>query len=103
MTQYLQRLAGREPCATGIGHLDYAQMARAADVKGIRADDPSRISAAWDDALAEDGPVLVEFLASHDFPRPRPALHPTRRLRTPGLCAPDHMLAAACVEPGATE
>jgi hypothetical protein len=39
-------------------------------VKGIRVDDPSRIGSAWDDALAEDGPVLIEFIAGHDFPRP---------------------------------
>ena len=46
MTQYLQKLASREPYATEIGQLDYVQMARAAGVEGIRVDDPSRISAA---------------------------------------------------------
>ena len=46
MTQYLQKLAGREPYATEIGQLDDVQMARAAGVEGIRVDDPSRISAA---------------------------------------------------------
>jgi pyruvate dehydrogenase (quinone) len=45
-------------------------MAEAAGLKGIRVDDPSRIGAAWDEALAEDGPVLIEFMAGHDFPRP---------------------------------
>ena len=104
MTQYLQKLAGREPYATEIGQLDYVQLARAAGVKGIRVDDPSRIGAAWDDALAEDGPVLVEFLASHDVPRPRPgASSNTAPEDTRTVCAPDPMLAAACVEPGATE
>ena len=70
MINYMQQLAGREPYATEIGEVDYAKLAEAAGVKGIRVDDPSRIGAAWDAALAEDGPVLVEFMAGHDFPRP---------------------------------
>ena len=47
-----------------------AKLAEAAGLKSIRVDDPSRIGAAWDEALAEDGPVLVEFMAGYDFPRP---------------------------------
>jgi thiamine pyrophosphate-dependent acetolactate synthase large subunit-like protein len=45
-------------------------MAEAAGLKGIRVDDLSGIGAAWDAALAEDGPVLIEFMAGHEFPRP---------------------------------
>jgi thiamine pyrophosphate-dependent acetolactate synthase large subunit-like protein len=45
-------------------------MAEAAGLKGIRVDDPSGNGAAWDAALAENGPVLIEFMAGHDFPRP---------------------------------
>ena len=70
MINYMQTMAGREPYATEIGDVDYAKMAEAAGLKGIRVDDPSRIGAAWDAALAEDGPVLIEFMAGHDFPRP---------------------------------
>src|SRR5437870_4984727 len=70
MINYMQTMVGREPYATEIGDVDYARMAEAAGLKGIRVDDPSRIGAAWDEALAEDGPVLIEFMAGHDFPRP---------------------------------
>jgi acetolactate synthase I/II/III large subunit len=70
MINYMQTMAGREPYATEIGEVEYARMAEAAGLKGIRVDDPSRIGAAWDEALAEDGPVLIEFMAGHDFPRP---------------------------------
>jgi acetolactate synthase I/II/III large subunit len=70
MINYMQKMAGREPYATEIGDVDYASMAEAAGVKGIRVDNPTRIGAAWDEALAENGPVLIEFMAGHDFPRP---------------------------------
>jgi acetolactate synthase I/II/III large subunit len=70
MINYMQTMVGREPYATEIGDVDYAAMAEAAGLKGIRVDDPARIGAAWDEALAEDGPVLIEFMAGHDFPRP---------------------------------
>jgi len=69
MINYMQTMAGREPFATEIGDVDYATMAEAAGLKGIKVEDPSRIGAAWDEALAENGPVLIEFIAGHDFPR----------------------------------
>ena len=72
MTQYLQKLASREPYATEIGQLDYVQMARAAGVTGIRVDDPSRIGAAWDDALAEDGPGAGRVPGEPRLPTPSP-------------------------------
>jgi hypothetical protein len=67
---YMQTSVGRQPFATEIGDVDYAKMAETAGLKGIRVDDPTRIGAAWDEALAENGPVLIEFMAGHDFPRP---------------------------------
>jgi acetolactate synthase I/II/III large subunit len=70
MINYMQTIAGREPYATEIGDVDYAAMAEAAGLKGIRVDNPAGIGAAWDAALAENGPVLIEFMAGHDFPRP---------------------------------
>jgi acetolactate synthase-1/2/3 large subunit len=70
MINYMQTAAGRQPFATEIGDVDYAAMAEAAGVEGIRVEDPSEIGAAWDRALAASGPVLLEFMAGHDFPRP---------------------------------
>jgi acetolactate synthase-1/2/3 large subunit len=70
MIHYMQRMAGREAFATEVGEVDYARLAEAAGIKGIRVTDPSEIGAAWDEALVEQGPVLIEFMAGHEFPRP---------------------------------
>ena len=50
--------------------VDLAKMAEAAGLRGIKVEDPEDIGEAWDEALAESGPVLVELMAGHDFPRP---------------------------------
>ncbi len=70
MINYMQAIVGRQPYATEIGDVDYAKMAEAAGLKGIKVENPTGIGAAWDEALAENGPVLIEFMAGHDFPRP---------------------------------
>jgi acetolactate synthase I/II/III large subunit len=70
MIEYMQRAAGRAPYATEIGDVHYARMAEAAGLEGIRVDEPGQIDGAWDRALAARGPVLLEFMAGHDFPRP---------------------------------
>lgn len=69
MINYMQTMVGRQPYATEIGEVDYVKIAEAAGLKGIRVDDPSHIGPAWDEALADDGPVLIEFMAGHEFPR----------------------------------
>ncbi|MGI8691057.1 MAG: thiamine pyrophosphate-binding protein [Thermomicrobiales bacterium] len=58
--------------ATEIGHVDFVRYAEAFGARGIRVTEPSEIGAAWDDALAADGPVLLELRAGHDFPFPWP-------------------------------
>jgi acetolactate synthase-1/2/3 large subunit len=70
MIHYMQTSAGRQPFATEVGEVDYAKMAEAAGLKSMRVDEPSGIGPAWDWALAENGPVLLEFMAGHEFPRP---------------------------------
>jgi acetolactate synthase-1/2/3 large subunit len=70
MINYMQTMAGRQPYATEIGDVDYAKMAEAAGLRGIRVEDPDELGRAWDEALAEPGPVLLELMAGHDFPRP---------------------------------
>src|SRR5512132_1669709 len=46
MINYMQTQAGRAPYATEVGEVEYAQMAEAAGLKGIRVEDPSHIGAA---------------------------------------------------------
>jgi acetolactate synthase-1/2/3 large subunit len=58
--------------ATEIGHVDFVRYAEAFGARGIRVTEPSEVGAAWDEALAADGPVLLELRAGHDFPFPWP-------------------------------
>ena len=58
--------------ATEIGRIDFVKYAEAFGARGIRVDDPSELDAAWDTALAADGPVILELRAGHDFPWPWP-------------------------------
>jgi pyruvate dehydrogenase (quinone) len=70
MINYMQRAAGIAPYATDVGDVDYVKHAEAAGLPAIRVAEPREIGPAWDAAFAHDGPVLIEFLAGHEFPRP---------------------------------
>ena len=54
--------------ATDIGRVDFVRYAEAFGARGIRVDDPADCAAAWREALAADGPVLLELRAGHGFP-----------------------------------
>lgn len=58
--------------ATEIGRVDFVRYAEAFGARGLRVDDPADLDAAWDAALAADGPVLLELRAGYEFPRPWP-------------------------------
>lgn len=58
--------------ATEIGHVDFVRYAEAFGARGIRVTEPGDVGAAWDEALAADGPVLLELRAGHLFPFPWP-------------------------------
>jgi acetolactate synthase-1/2/3 large subunit len=58
--------------ATEIGRIDFVTYAEAFGATAIRVDEPSELEAAWDAALAADGPVILELRAGHDFPWPWP-------------------------------
>lgn len=58
--------------ATEVGMVDFVKYAEAFGARGIRVSEPSAIDAAWDAALAADGPVVIEFRAGHEFPFPWP-------------------------------
>ena len=57
---------------TDVPPVDFVTYAESFGAKGIRANEPDQIDAAWDEALSSDGPVLLELRAGHDFPRPYP-------------------------------
>ena len=58
--------------ASEIGRVDFVKYAEAFGATGIRVEDPSELEAAWDAALAADGPFILELRAGHDFPWPWP-------------------------------
>jgi acetolactate synthase-1/2/3 large subunit len=58
--------------ASEIGRVDFVKYAEAFGATGIRVEDPAELEAAWDAALAADGPIILELRAGHDFPWPWP-------------------------------
>ena len=54
--------------ASEIGRVDFVKYAEAFGARGIRVEDPSEIEAAWDKALASDGPFIIELRAGPRFP-----------------------------------
>ncbi|MGZ6641035.1 MAG: thiamine pyrophosphate-requiring protein [Solirubrobacteraceae bacterium] len=46
----------------------YARYAELVGLRGIRVDDPEKIGAAWDEALASDRPVVIEAICDPDVP-----------------------------------
>jgi acetolactate synthase I/II/III large subunit len=54
--------------ATEVGRVDFVKFAESFGARGIRVDDPADCDAAWKEALAADGPVLLELRAGHGFP-----------------------------------
>ena len=66
-----QRAMAGEPKYPGsqnIPDVPYAEWARLLGFKGIRCDDPGEIGAAWDEALATDGPVVLEVVVDPEIP-----------------------------------
>lgn len=58
--------------ASEIGRVDFVKYAEAFGATGLRVEDPADLEAAWDSALASDGPFILELRAGHDFPWPWP-------------------------------
>ena len=52
----------------------YAKYAELLGLEGIRVDDPSRVGAAWDQALRADRPVLLEIVTDPNVPTLPPEL-----------------------------
>lgn len=46
----------------------FARYAELLGLKGIRVDDPDRVGAAWDEALAADRPVVLEAMTDPNVP-----------------------------------
>jgi len=71
MIYQMQVARGDAPFATEIGQVDYARYAEACGARGIRVEDSDDLGPAWDQALAADGPVVLDLVAGHEAPWPR--------------------------------
>ena len=72
MIHYSLSQAFNRTYKTDVPEVDFVKYAEAFGGRGMRVETPDQIDAAWDEALAADGPVLLELRAGHDFPRPYP-------------------------------
>ncbi|TVR75296.1 MAG: thiamine pyrophosphate-binding protein [Sphaerobacteraceae bacterium] len=72
MIYYSLKQAFGRTYKTDVPPVDFIKYAEAFGATGIRVNEPEEIDAAWDEALSATGPVLIEFRAGHDFPRPYP-------------------------------
>jgi pyruvate dehydrogenase (quinone) len=59
-----QRATGFLPVGTGLENPDFAAMAEAVGMKGIRIEDPGEVESGIAAALAHDGPVVVDALVN---------------------------------------
>jgi pyruvate dehydrogenase (quinone) len=66
-----QRVMGGSPkveTSQVLPDFDYAGYAELLGLKGIKVDDPDRVGDAWDEALAHDGPVVLEAITDPEVP-----------------------------------
>ncbi|MEO6381061.1 MAG: thiamine pyrophosphate-requiring protein [Nitrobacter sp.] len=59
---------GKTPLTQSIPDFPYHKYAELIGLKGIYCDDPEKISAAWDEALASDRPVIMNMRADPNVP-----------------------------------
>lgn len=71
MVTWEQRISGGDPKfedSQVLPAFPYAEYARLLGLHGIRVDKPDGVAAAWDEALAAERPVLVEFVTDPNVP-----------------------------------
>jgi pyruvate dehydrogenase (quinone) len=64
----IQLGAGKTPLTQSIPDFPYHKYADLIGLKGIHCDDPDKIGAAWDEALASDRPVIMNMRADPNVP-----------------------------------
>jgi pyruvate dehydrogenase (quinone) len=66
-----QRVLEGDPkfeASQSLPEFEYARYAELVGLHGVRVDDPDRVGAAWDEALAADRPVLLEAIVDPEVP-----------------------------------
>ncbi|MGP3985926.1 thiamine pyrophosphate-requiring protein [Streptomyces sp. 3N207] len=65
-----QRAMGGDPKYPGsqyIPDFPYAEYAELAGLRGIRCDEPKKVTSSWEEALAADRPVVLEFVVDNEI------------------------------------
>jgi pyruvate dehydrogenase (quinone) len=65
-----QRAMGGDPKYPGSQYLPdfpYAEFAELAGLRGIRCDDPKKVTSSWEEALRSDRPVVLEFVVDNEI------------------------------------
>ena len=60
--------SGKTESTQSIPDFPYAKYAELLELKGIFCNDPDKVGAAWDEALAADRPVILEFFTDPNVP-----------------------------------
>jgi pyruvate dehydrogenase (quinone) len=71
MVTWEQRITegdARLPASQALPNFPYAAYAELLGLRGIRVDDPSKVAAAWDEALSSPVPTLLEMVTDPDVP-----------------------------------
>ena len=79
----------KNPATQTVPYVPAAEFAGCSGFEGIKVDRPEDVGAAWDRALAADGPVLLEFVTDPQIPPLPPHVKPPRcsARRRPGCTA----------------
>ena len=82
-----QKSTGFLPIGTDLVNPNFAQMAEAIGIKGIRIEDPKDVDAGVAEALAHPGPVVVDAVVAREELAMPPAITSSNAWSTPTPCA----------------
>src|SRR3954454_5875380 len=71
MVTWEERVLAGDPkfvASQDLPEFNYAAFASSIGLKGLRVEDPSRVGAAWDDALSADRPCVLDFRTDPEVP-----------------------------------
>ncbi|MBI0293145.1 thiamine pyrophosphate-requiring protein [Streptomyces sp. PRKS01-29] len=75
----------RIPVTGEVPAVSYTDYAHLLGLPGVRCERPGEEGAAWDEALAAEGPLLLEFMVDGDIPPDWAEFHGPRGARAPSL------------------
>ncbi len=71
--------APKFPTTQDLEDLPYSRIAELMGLRGVRIDSPDQVDAAWEQALAADGPFVIDAVVDPDVPTLPPELQDEQR------------------------